>query len=1049
MFFGALAFATSASFVGCQDYDDDIDNLQGQIDKIASSLTDLQSQVGSYVKSVTYDAATGKLTVVNGDKSVVYTIAQNLPNYTITVGKDGTVSLLKDGQVVSTGTITFPAGAVAFDPSKLTVDATTGKVMYDGVETKVIMPTDGVLSIEDKKNADGVTIGYTIRYKDQAVTFALNDVLTLKGLVFKSDLFVDGIEAIEYPYLDYMYKKSTTATTTEWQDEQNPKVVCKVVEPVGEWNYADDKTAQYNPIEYINYHLNPSSAKVSKEDLSFVSRDVEAISTTRASVTTPMVTDIKAADEGILPIGFTAIGKQIKEAGEASIMALQAVVKAGNDNIADTTVTSDYARLYASVVVPQAIAFNDAAVEAENCTVTANPDELFSTVEKTIKNAPSLNVAYNSSIDLKELLTIHYNRNASPTKTKNDKNHGVWAYGEEAKFGLKYEFKFIDYTTGSNSTHDSKYADATAIENGIVNPRIVDDSGNTLPTQGISSIDKRPLVRVLVKDAEGRVVLHGFIKIHIVKQVDDIVTTEFNKGTHNFGCDRADLKLTWSEISYQLLEKAAVSSKADFDALYKFDVEALNNTGVQYVKVKVGDKDKFVKATADQRIGFVEEKVNDTGTTNTVLHWNLDVTEQQDIYEMNATEHKATIYVRYISKVGTSHAPIYMPLTVTIAKPNGTVTEKIAEYWFGDKKENTRLNVAYPKDNGSAAYHDYTIDLNQVWVGNMPKFNPSKDFASYTDDIFAHQYGGFTGGYKYYFAADQAKLTVDKVEYTLSVDATTAACITGGSYEATPENMIKHALNVNAGVFTNVNLYATPKSGSKVKIATINQNNGTITYANNVTSKILLNAFDHSKAAHFANIGVTAYSPCGTAMSLENAVYPAYFLRPIDPISVTTGEFIDAKANGSTLDIAKLFNFQDWRNVKFVDGTNYGNSWLYAYYELSNVKVDLTKVTTTLNGGSLDNTLLSTITGKIELTQIDNIGNTVNSSNLTLASYNKESAGGKATYDEVVKQMGKIKYVNNGNNVQDFQLRIPVEFTYYWGTIRTYVDVAVKGTMGN
>ena len=28
MFFGALAFATSASFVGCKDYDDDIELMQ-------------------------------------------------------------------------------------------------------------------------------------------------------------------------------------------------------------------------------------------------------------------------------------------------------------------------------------------------------------------------------------------------------------------------------------------------------------------------------------------------------------------------------------------------------------------------------------------------------------------------------------------------------------------------------------------------------------------------------------------------------------------------------------------------------------------------------------------------------------------------------------------------------------------------------------------------------------------------------------------------------------------------------------------------------------
>ena len=34
--------------------------------------------------------------------------------------------------------------------------------------------------------------------------------------------------------------------------------------------------------------------------------------------------------------------------------------------------------------------------------------------------------------------------------------------------------------------------------------------------------------------------------------------------------------------------------------------------------------------------------------------------------------------------------------------------------------------------------------------------------------------------------------------------------------------------------------------------------------------------------------------------------------------------------------------------------------------------------------------------------------------------------------------MGKIKYVNNGNNVQTFELRIPVEFTLYLGYCEDY-----------
>ena len=46
MFFGALALST-VTYVGCKDYDDDIDNLQTQIDANKASIESLQKFVDS------------------------------------------------------------------------------------------------------------------------------------------------------------------------------------------------------------------------------------------------------------------------------------------------------------------------------------------------------------------------------------------------------------------------------------------------------------------------------------------------------------------------------------------------------------------------------------------------------------------------------------------------------------------------------------------------------------------------------------------------------------------------------------------------------------------------------------------------------------------------------------------------------------------------------------------------------------------------------------------------------------------------------------------
>ena len=172
-------------------------------------------------------------------------------------------------------------------------------------------------------------------------------------------------------------------------------------------------------------------------------------------------------------------------------------------------------------------------------------------------------------------------------------------------------------------------------------------------------------------------------------------------------------------------------------------------------------------------------------------------------------------------------------------------------------------------------------------------------------------------------------LTVDGTKYTLSVDNATAPCITGGSYKATAQNMIDHALKVDAGVFTNTKLYA-----NGTVIATIDQNTGKITYENNDASKKLLNAYSHSAAKHFAKdryLCIQSLQHCN--------VFDEQYIQCILPPSYRRSRYrwwrmVDAHANGSTLDIAKLFNFQDWRNVKFVDGTDYSNSWLYAFLRI-------------------------------------------------------------------------------------------------------------------
>ena len=79
MFFGALALST-VTYVGCKDYDDDIDNLQGQIDGVKSQIAALESKIneGKWITSVTSSADGLTITMSDGQ------------TFNITNGKNGT-----------------------------------------------------------------------------------------------------------------------------------------------------------------------------------------------------------------------------------------------------------------------------------------------------------------------------------------------------------------------------------------------------------------------------------------------------------------------------------------------------------------------------------------------------------------------------------------------------------------------------------------------------------------------------------------------------------------------------------------------------------------------------------------------------------------------------------------------------------------------------------------------------------------------------------------------------------------------------------------------
>ena len=167
------------------------------------------------------------------------------------------------------------------------------------------------------------------------------------------------------------------------------------------------------------------------------------------------------------------------------------------------------------------------------------------------------------------------------------------------------------------------------------------------------------------------------------------------------------------------------------------------------------------------------------------------------------------------------------------------------------------------------------------------------------------------------------------------------------------------------------------------------------------------------------------------------------FLRPLDILPGNDANFIDAQANGSTVILGDLFGLSDWRDQVLIVGTsgsytsNVENGCpLYDYYHIESMNVLLDEVTCNLNGSWAK---LSQVAPAVELSVFD------------ARNGNRYTSGVATVNISGVSELNtsSITYRNNEANVRDFEMIIPVEIEYAWGTLKGQIKAYVDATMAN
>ena len=948
---------------------------------------------------------------------------------------------------------------------KLDISAFDGK--FDTALKRTLETEGNVVSEEIAKQISTAktelenSINALRQYVDGKFDYLYSVAKRLKSLVFVPDLYVDGIEATEYTYGDYTKKTAKDGVKTKWFDDKGVESWILAVDAKKSkwWNYATatGTTARQfiNIPHVITYRLNPSNADVTATTpIAFVSYDKEVI--TKADAV-PVEAEFVSAEEGDLKVKMNPVGQKVKGKGWATIFALQATYKQEGQ---DTTVTSDFANLYASTLTFQNLAFKKVNYKGSACSVS-DPTlfkHLYTTAKAAIENEPSVIVRYDDpkGLDLKEVVTSHIKIDS---KSSNKATHADYAAKfPENDYGIDYRFELIDYTSGTYATSESQHA---FLKDGHIFVPCASVDGMADQTQtgaaAVTAVGRRPLVRVTLQKGND-IILVGFIKFEITKYTDYVTVKPFTDWTYKFLCAGDVNTTTWNQMVDNVIKHSGLT-KEEFCKVYALETIAgtVSTPAVQYKL----DGGKFVKASSAEYLGTVTEKKDAVpGTTTDVIEWKLEEKDLSAIYKLSG--HTKTIWVRYVYSGVTptsEYEGIYVPLTVkNVVKPVASVSKKLMNYWFKGE-ENAKINVQPPVAMGSTIPWD--TDINQVWEGNKPVFTltPATGFDAAT-----------AGGYKYYFAPVQKTYTINGVKYNLFVKetkvydkyvATTVINVTDNA--KIKEFELNNAITIGKGIYTNDVLYCKKGSGAtEYEVAKLDQTNGVVSYQDNDVAKELLNAYesvpsDYEAAQLFANIGVTAYSPCNTALSLSGAVNPYYFLRPINAKGVDGKFFIDGKdlhVDESNINLFELFDFTDWRGEKFVKAPgDYTNLWYFKYYNVKNIKVDLDNVTTDLDGGTLGTTKLSDKTTGIHLEYWFGPRTSPTAKYTTTAAANipvniVESAQpnwGISHYNGLIDKFGYIHYHNNLSTVsKDFTICVPVSFTYDWGVVNTHVDILVK-----
>ena len=1004
-----LCGLASPTFVGCKDYDDDIENLETKVEEIANSLKDLQAKVGDgIVKSVTYDEATGRLTVVSTSGTVTYSTHQTIPTYSVELRNN---ELFVNNE--SKGKVSIDVPKVEVIDGKLYIDE-IAQDLNIGTSTKVEVKDDGILYIDDeptnlivrpevKVEGGKLWIGtqsYDLGLPNDAIAFVKNDKGVITGVTITL-----GDESASFKVQEATYVTSLTYIPTNYDPVVDNVAFLPVVVTDGdseearvyEYNLANKKLWSNMAYGWVKmqYHVNPDGVPFENFEVVGLKRqDVTVLS----RAVTPTLDEVTEKDyvQGILTIRANAQDFAIanntdgyddpsvenpREEDDALATVNQVALQLKNTKENNGIVTSDYVSVKRMVLLQENILIGLNKDADQKKLVRGEFNDLaqlykMAEVDKDayVANIPvHLNVQFQSGIDLKPLIEGYTNFTYTNTGVDLKFNQELLT-----TFGFEPTYTYTVESYDLAEVDQTKYIDSESLKNGVIKF----DQANT------AAIGRNPVIRVNMSlDGGKTIIMTKLLKINVLKELQTDETFIIDD-LENF---TASCKNIEQYIDFDQIFNHCLYSKDQFVEAYRG-----NDKWSLFKFNEKTSKWDNITTLVDADNSFVVLGAEDHST---ILGTALDRNNRATIQMANTMKEGRYKLQLYFEANNTS--VVYKTLTVEdefiISQP--TVYANINRtYWINN---NAQFNVQAPNTGYTPDEGIFDKNLNEFFVTDASN---GKAVLNYTPE--------------------RADYTCATAKFIFSTDASDKATVVDG-------NGKKATVIVTNDQIT---------KGGEV-IATIVDDRIVLTPS--LATQELLNTGKFT----INNVYLVVTLPNGELIAKD---FNIDIVRPLNINPLASKAFTDAQDLGDEIDLDEILSMYDWRGASYVvtfpgDGvTPTTPENLGKFYDVKNISADNLPFVTTPIEGATNEYLL---TNKEILTNLadDGQGNWVPNSSLTV---DKASVTLPVGTNLTLKKSGDkwvLNYKTNmGTIISTYKMWIPVKVAYKWGFVIGQVEVEVN-----